>query len=415
MSSEESPLDPNRLVGWTPSPSLPYGRGTKDILLSCLFTLLICTWTVQHPPVPARTEKWYGKFFRKCRILAITVLAPEMLIGAAMGDRFLAKKSVAEMAQAGFSPTWTMTHGFFALMGGFRAKIVDKNGTDTFLSINSKGILALRSKPEVQILPVEEEEIKDKAKADVLVKATAVVQSLWLAAQVISRAAQHLAVTPLELATLGFVLCTVATYIVWWWKPQSAEVPITILTIPAASGIDTAINQGWHDEIQISDAWKAAVRNAFSSKGRLRTKHYFAGMHNHSMRFSMFAGMVFGCVHIVAWNFTFPTKTEAILWRTAAATATAMPAALFFMLMMTHFRISWIYWLTTCMSGEKKDNDGHTERDIGWPEWIIIALYAVMRLYLLVALFITFRSQPEYNTRPKDAMVLLSSWQEWDN
>lgn len=177
-------------------------------------------------------------------------------------------------------------------------------------------------------------------------------------------------------------------------KPQGAEVPITILSIPAAQGIRETIVQGWHDEIQIDAAWRTSVESALFRKGRLQTKHYFAGVHNHSMRFSMCAGMLFGSVHIIGWNFNFPTKKEAILWRTAATTATAMPAGLFTILMMSYLRITWIYEVTLCLRGGQRDQPSDSERSIGWPEWIIIIVYVVMRIYLLVAIFITFRSQP---------------------
>jgi hypothetical protein len=31
-------------------------RGTRDILFSCLFTIIACTWTVQHLNVPEQRE-----------------------------------------------------------------------------------------------------------------------------------------------------------------------------------------------------------------------------------------------------------------------------------------------------------------------------------------------------------------------
>jgi len=210
MASESIVFNSTDWVGWTANPSLPYGRGTSDILLSCLFTLLICTWTVQHTYVPASNEKWYWVSFRKFRVMAITIIAPEMLIGAAIGEYLLAKKSVTDAKDKG----WTKTHGFFALMGGFRAKVVYEDRSSDLLPINSYGILALKN--SAQIYPITKDDINDKSKADFLVKATAVLQSLWLVVQCVARLAQGLPITPLELATTGFVGCTVTTYLVWF-------------------------------------------------------------------------------------------------------------------------------------------------------------------------------------------------------
>ena len=40
-------------VTWQESPN---GRGTMDIIWSCLFTVFICVWTAVHLNVPAPTE-----------------------------------------------------------------------------------------------------------------------------------------------------------------------------------------------------------------------------------------------------------------------------------------------------------------------------------------------------------------------
>ncbi|KAF2028471.1 hypothetical protein EK21DRAFT_69596, partial [Setomelanomma holmii] len=110
----------------------------------------------------------------------------------------------------------TKTYGFFALMGGFRAKVTSLTGTQTDFPINGKGFLTLKDRLGIVLTPIAENDIADKAKADSLVKATAVLQSLWLAVQVFARAAQRLPATPLELATRGFVRCMVVTYYCWW-------------------------------------------------------------------------------------------------------------------------------------------------------------------------------------------------------
>jgi len=191
-----------------------------------------------------------------------------------------------------------------------------------------------------------------------------------------------------------------------WRKPQGAAVPITILSIQTCRSPKQIIDDSWANEIQISGPWKKSVQNALENKGRMRTLHYFSGHHKHSMRFSMLAGMVFGGIHIMGWNFNFPTRIEAILWRTAAVTATAMPAALFITLMISYFGFGFIQKFFIGAASEKPDKG----RGIGWPEWVIIAFYGLMRMYLLVALFITFRSQPPSVYKAVDWSKYFPHW-----
>lgn len=60
---------PNSTVNFVASPGM---RGSLDILWSCLFTILACTWSIQHLNVPEQRDRskeirkewwsgiWYG-------------------------------------------------------------------------------------------------------------------------------------------------------------------------------------------------------------------------------------------------------------------------------------------------------------------------------------------------------------------
>lgn len=50
IANASNPTPASALIGWTPESS---GRGTWDILTSCLITVLICTWTAIHPCIHA--------------------------------------------------------------------------------------------------------------------------------------------------------------------------------------------------------------------------------------------------------------------------------------------------------------------------------------------------------------------------
>ena len=56
-------------------------------------------------------------------------------------------------------------------------------------------------------------DLEDRSKGDVLVKGAAVLQLTWLVVQMIARASEGLAISLLEVMTLAFALCAIATYI----------------------------------------------------------------------------------------------------------------------------------------------------------------------------------------------------------
>lgn len=77
--------------GWIASPE---GRGTADILLSCLFTILLCCWTTICPNLPGLGEGRWAQFRDKFDLACIGLLGPEFLFVIAMGQRTSARRSV---------------------------------------------------------------------------------------------------------------------------------------------------------------------------------------------------------------------------------------------------------------------------------------------------------------------------------
>lgn len=157
--------------------------------------------------VPAREEKFFWVSLRKIQMIGFTVIAPEMLIGAAIGELWLAKLSVKEN-QRKISRHRSITHGFIALMGGY---VVENRYQ--FLQVNDEGIIALKEDGQHDLLSVLDAEFKDRSKANILVKATACLQVLWFVIQCCARAQQNLPITPLKLATVAFAGCSLVAYI----------------------------------------------------------------------------------------------------------------------------------------------------------------------------------------------------------
>ena len=112
--------------------SSPDSRGTLDILWSCLFTIIACTWTIQHLNVPEERNGtdpgWIGdikwglkRTWTSAKWMIVTMLAPELVLSKACVDLAVAQSDLKALQElAGEDGTeWTLTHSLFANMGGF--------------------------------------------------------------------------------------------------------------------------------------------------------------------------------------------------------------------------------------------------------------------------------------------------------
>ena len=77
-------------------------------------------------------------------------------------------------------------------------------------------------------ITLTEDEIKDKSHADFISKAIAVIQTTWFIMQVIARAVDGLAITELEIITVGFAILNFGTYFLWWNKPLRVRHPVRV-------------------------------------------------------------------------------------------------------------------------------------------------------------------------------------------
>ncbi|KAF2758485.1 hypothetical protein EJ05DRAFT_510406 [Pseudovirgaria hyperparasitica] len=219
------------LVGWVDGPDR---RGTLSILISCLTTLLLCTWSAMHLNVPKRHVNEVSYIKTQVFWSLVGIFGPELAIWCAwrqyMSAKALRDQIKAALLNSGkhssYHEEWTLTHGFYASMGGFVVDLDSHDMSDkpkflrnsTRLTLTPKGILLLA---RCGYLPsIRREEIEDKSKTDGLGKFLACGQALWMTAQVIARLANNLPITLLEVTTLGHVLCALILYSFWWYKPR---------------------------------------------------------------------------------------------------------------------------------------------------------------------------------------------------
>ncbi len=231
-------------------------------------------------------------------------------------------------------------------MGGFRFRV---NGD----------VVCLTTKDWADLLDTKEldwpdrllePEILDRNKADWVLKSLALAQAIWFTTQAIGRAAQGLPVTTLELFTLGIIFCSLFMYLAWWSKPFDVRCPI-ILELRRPLPIATPM-------------YRRTRLNPIDG-----TTHYVS---KPPRNLTVCITVLFGALHLVGWQFYFPTDWEKWLWRATSVACVVLP-----MLLLTMF------WL------------GMTETNIRFSFFmVVLGLYALCRMYMMVEMFINLRALP---------------------
>lgn len=265
----------NHTTPWVPEPN---GRGTWTLLSSCVITIALCAWTALHLNVPEHgtaDRQW----LRKTKWFVLGLAAPEMVVYAAWRQRQEAKRLLRDVrshlrqaappsrfrrvldfcfrfwkkdqqisikvTSTASSPTsmsassqilqseWTLVHAFYAVMGGFAMD--SSSASEAFLpdsrsraALTAEGLRFLLEH-EPDLLPdITKAQIQDKSKADGLKKFLICVQASWFCASCITRLANALPISLLELNAMGHAACALCIYAMWWEKPLDVDEPTLV-------------------------------------------------------------------------------------------------------------------------------------------------------------------------------------------
>jgi hypothetical protein len=77
--------------GWV---SQTNGRGTLDIIWTCILTISLCCWTSVYVNVPAITDTRWDRFRDKFNLFGVGMLGPEILFMLAIGQLESTRRSV---------------------------------------------------------------------------------------------------------------------------------------------------------------------------------------------------------------------------------------------------------------------------------------------------------------------------------
>ncbi|KAL9128480.1 MAG: hypothetical protein Q9217_002858 [Psora testacea] len=410
---------PSHRDGWV---SQPDGRGTFDILWSSLFTIFLCTWTSLHLNVPSLKEGYWQQCARKFKWMVQAIMAPEFIVAFATGQKAEAKRSVVEWKELGFD-NWTMRHGFYANMGGF---ILQPKDSQSF-PVNSKQLKYLVTCRYIPYPHITAKEVWDKSKQDGFQKTLTMLQTGWFVIQCLGRVIQRIPLTTLELTTFSFVFCTFASYYQWSNKPLDVESP-TILhceistrdiliragNLPDANKpyrqtpLDFIDNQSpsWLTEIQPRLHFRIGPRERPLPRFTNDRFPVIGASPDSILLFVVI--LAYCCLHFIAWNFSFPTRVERILWRVACI---AIVGTSFIFLACETYQDGhrlgrWDRWyiklfpkrrgtLARMNTMEKR----RREREFV-PLWEFITMspvtmvYTLARTYIVVEVFVCLRSLP---------------------
>ncbi|KAF7369952.1 hypothetical protein MSAN_00625000 [Mycena sanguinolenta] len=191
-------------------------RTLFSVVWGCLATIFACTWVSVHPNVPPSNQSSLRLFWRRLKMMLIGIIAPEIMVGFAVRQRF----GVHELSK---EFKFSRTQAFFFCMGGFVSLAGHPIATEQQLKDPDLGLEFQKA-----IRNVNEEDIKDKSKGDAFSKGVALLQGSWFILQCLARVHQRLAVTQLEVATLAFAVMNIFIWLLWWNKPLDVQRPIVI-------------------------------------------------------------------------------------------------------------------------------------------------------------------------------------------
>ena len=121
---------------------------------------------------------------------------------------------------------FSLTYGFFIVMGGFVVDISDIHDNVTRATLTPAGVLSLAE--EGHFIDISDQDIQDKSKADILAKSLVILQVTWICLQCISRKVAGFPLTPLEIHTLVHAACASIMFALWFRKPLDVRAPTQV-------------------------------------------------------------------------------------------------------------------------------------------------------------------------------------------
>lgn len=377
-------------------------RSTMDIVNSCISTMIICAISVMHFNIPKSTahrlnfwEKikspdFWAEAWNSVSHWFVGLLVPEVLVLLSCAEYYIALRDCVIMQHLCPDSRWTLQHSFFALMGGYALE--DGDSIRSGQELYERG--AILSKKACEGYTYE---INDKAKANVLTKAIAILQISRFLLEEIDRACNGLPISPLEYFTCAQVFAALFMYVYWLEKPHGVRERIKVdkgqerPTIAENFKFESMISAFTITTLQRTDT--SVKLRVFIQE---RSRKFFMGG---------YAALLIAASALSSWNEPFPSRGVRILWKVASVGSAVCPI------------VAIIGYLQEDILG--KDYSLHTsgprlvrfvyryikivvpDTDMGRAISIYLLLHIGFRIILIVLIFLSFRNMPPevYETR----------------
>ncbi|KAJ8463465.1 hypothetical protein ONZ45_g17570 [Pleurotus djamor] len=255
---------------------------------------------------------------------------------------------------------WKKSQSFFFAMGGFTIhqngqeirplRMDDMQATSPDPSPSSSGFLSIEtlSPSSSHLIPWPdrmEAEINDKSKGDSLAKMLVILQTTWYLIQLLARRILKLEVTEIEIVALAYSFICGLLYLFWWSKPLDAQEPIKVPLPPNYSLRNLGHSgrasprepEAWYEFIimilcgdfifrlhgkiidEPADDYSELATDAVEGTLSRRKKV--------SLAVSGAAATLFGGIHCIGWNFTFPSNVERLIWNISSVVISTVPLA----------------------------------------------------------------------------------------
>ncbi|KAG2356389.1 hypothetical protein BDR07DRAFT_1339852 [Suillus spraguei] len=423
-------------------------RTLWTIVSSSVLTLLACIYSAIHANIPSPMDSPNRILRRRLGIMMMALIAPELIVTWAMRQWISARQVTSQFKKSGYprislaqseekesesheqnrsllavlaeavlsTPaflrhfpetlvrsaeravkdhfseqsedcTWTQTHSFFLLMGGFMLYVDEK----PYHTLQPDQLLKLIRARCIDTPILTANQIHDRSKGNAISKGLVILQVAWFVMQLITRAIYHLETTQLEVGTLAFAVLNFLTYAVWWNKPLDVQCSYPVYWKSTESRPEEYIKEPDSDERdEFAPLWILAP--VFSSI--LELMGWFTIPTCRKLRVPTFDGStklgysgriilsfaallmatIFGGIHCMAWFFAFPTHLEQVLWRISAVAITCTP------------------WLGVLTSFPIVSNPQYAAGVLLYALYIIF--YIVTRAILLILMFTTLHNLP---------------------
>lgn len=322
------------LSGWVSTPNV---RSTMDIVWSCTFTIALSSWSILCLNLPAQSDTFWRRMRRKFQWTLLTIMGPEIVIQLSLGEWLVARKWYKEFQKNGHLE-WTMTHSFYANMGGIIIRTPDEGN----FPVNAGQLHYLIKEGHIECPKITKRSIQDRNKADALIRILTLGQTLWFLFTCVGRGIQGLTITTLELSTLAFISSAVGTFIFWYHKPMDVETFITINMETTIAEIHA--KEAWHGQwiqtplefvgLKREWPWNIYWRYGITILHKLHLGKFVLQPERRpiervpddhwpeptlkSLPILFFFHMAYACILIAGWNLDLPTNLELLLWRIAS-------------------------------------------------------------------------------------------------